>query len=561
MKDEGKKRNPQETRERRSGREMLDDTIQSLIWKRREPWDVCKKLRKTQILWVSNWGRADFRVLRCLRKAEKDSDSVSVKLREGRLLSLEVSVKSWERLRFCECQTEGGQTSESWDVCEKLRKTQILWVSNWGRADFWVLRCLQKAEKDSDSVSVKLREGRLQSLEMSAKSWERLRFCECQTEGGQTSESWDVCEKLRKTQILSVSNWGRADFWVLRCLWKAEKDSDSVSVKLREGRLQSLEMSVKSWERLRFCQCQTEGGQTSESWDVWKAEKDSDSVSVKLREGRLQSLEMSEKLRKTQILSVSNWGRADFRVLRCLRKAEKDSDSVSVKLREGRLQSLEMSVKSWERLRFCECQTEGGQTSESWDVYKKLRKTQILSVSNWGRADFRVLRCLWKAEKDSDSVSVKLREGRLQSLEMSVKSWERLRFCECQTEGGQTSESWDVWKAEKDSDSVSVKLREGRLQSLEMSEKLRKTQILWVSNWGRADFRVLRCLRKAEKDSDSVSVKLREGRLLSLGAELEKAMKRQVCVLETYVDCLVLFVMYKFVVSKYVQARVQWRKI
>ena len=104
------------------------------------------------------------------------------------------------------------------------------------------------------------------SLEMSAESWERLRFCQCQTEGGQTSESWDVCEKLRKTQILSVSNWGRADFRVLRCLQKAEKDSDSVSVKLREGRLQSLEMSAKSWERLRFCQCQTEGGQTSESW-------------------------------------------------------------------------------------------------------------------------------------------------------------------------------------------------------------------------------------------------------------------------------------------------------
>ena len=33
---------------------------------------------------------------------------------------------------------------------------------------------------------------------------------------------------------------------VLRRLRKAEKDLDSVSVKLREGRLQSLEMSVKS---------------------------------------------------------------------------------------------------------------------------------------------------------------------------------------------------------------------------------------------------------------------------------------------------------------------------
>ena len=58
------------------------------------------------------------------------------------------------------------------------------------------------------------------SLEMSAKSRERLRFCERQTGGGQTSESWDVYEKLRKTQILSVSNWGRADFWVLGQSWR-----------------------------------------------------------------------------------------------------------------------------------------------------------------------------------------------------------------------------------------------------------------------------------------------------------------------------------------------------
>ena len=58
------------------------------------------------------------------------------------------------------------------------------------------------------------------SLETSAKSWERLRFCQCQTEGRRTSESWDVCEKLRKTQILSVSNWGRADFRVSRQSWR-----------------------------------------------------------------------------------------------------------------------------------------------------------------------------------------------------------------------------------------------------------------------------------------------------------------------------------------------------
>ena len=58
------------------------------------------------------------------------------------------------------------------------------------------------------------------SLETSAKSWERLRFCQCQTEGRRTSESWDVCEKLRKTQILSVSNWGRADFRVSRESWR-----------------------------------------------------------------------------------------------------------------------------------------------------------------------------------------------------------------------------------------------------------------------------------------------------------------------------------------------------